>query len=93
MFRRLKYTYHKNKQYNQIQHDALSYCKTLDKYGLDGQIKRHKIEYLDDEQYPILVSNEKVDLSIDNYNKKYNDDLTIEKGIIKLIESRHQFVL
>lgn len=87
MFRRLKYTYHKNKQYNQIQHDALSYCKTLDKYGLDGQIKRHKIEYLGDEQYPILISKEKVDSSINSYNKVYNDNLTIEKVIKKLIES------
>ena len=87
MFRRLKYNYYKNKKYNQIKNDVISYCKAIDRYGINGQIKRHKIEYLGDEQYPILVSKEKVDSSIDNYNKKYNDDLTIEKVIKKLIES------
>ena len=88
MFRRLKYNYYKNKQYKLVVQDVINYCKAVDKYGLDGQIKRHKIEYLGDEQYPILVSREKVDSSIDNYNEKYNDDLTIEKVIKKLIESR-----
>ena len=86
MFNRLKYNYHKNKQYNQIKHDAISYCKTLDKYGINGQIKRHKIEYLGDEQYPILVSKEKVDSSINSYNKAYNENLTIESIIKQLTE-------
>ena len=64
MFRRLKYNYYKNKQYKLVVQDVINYCKAVDKYGLDGQIKRHKIEYLGDEQYPILVSREKVDSSI-----------------------------
>lgn len=85
MFKRLKYNYHKKNNYNQVQQDVISYCKTVDKYGYNGQIKRHKIEYLGDEQYPILISKEKVDSSINNYNEKYNDDLTIESIIKQLI--------
>ena len=92
MFKRLKYNYYKNKQYKHVVQDVINYCKTVVKYGINGQIKRHKIEYLGDEQYPILISKEKVDSSINNYNEKYNDDLTIEKVIKKLIESRHWFV-
>lgn len=88
MFKRLKYNYHKNKQYKHVVQDVINYCKTADRYRLDGQIKRPKIEYLGDEQYPILISKEKVDSSINNYNKAYNDNLTIEK----LTESRHRFV-
>ena len=92
MFKRLKYNYYKNKQYKHVVQDVINYCKTVTRYGINGQIKRHKIEYLGDEQYPILLSKRKADLSIDNYNEKYNDDLTIEKVIKKLIERRHQYV-
>lgn len=87
ILKRLKYIYHKNNQYKHAIQDVINYCKTLDKYGLDGQIKRHVIKYLGDEQYPILISKEKVDSSINSYNKVYNDNLTIEKVIKKLIES------
>ena len=88
MLKRLKYNYHKNKQYKHVVQVVINYCKTVDKYRYNGQIKRHKIEYLGDEQYPILISKEKVDSSINNYNKAYNDNLTIEKVIKQLIESR-----
>ena len=86
MFKRLKYNYYKNKKYNQIQHDVINYCKAVDKYGINGQIKHHMIKYLGDEQYPILVSKEKVDSSINSYNKAYNENLTIESIIKQLIE-------
>ena len=86
MFKRLKYNYYKNKQYKHVVQGVINYCKTVDRYGINGQIKRHKIEYLGDEQYPILVSREKVDSSINSYNKAYNENLTIESIIKQLIE-------
>ena len=86
MFKRLKYNYYKNKQYKHVVQDVINYCKTVTRYGINGQIKRHKIEYLGDEQYPILVSREKVDSSINSYNKAYNENLTIESIIKQLIE-------
>ena len=86
MFKRLKYNYYKNKQYKHVVQNVINYCKTVDKYGINGQIKHHMIKYLGDEQYPILVSREKVDSSINSYNKAYNENLTIESIIKQLIE-------
>ena len=61
MFKRLRYNYNKNKQYKHVVQDVINYCKAVVRYGINGQIKHHMIKYLGDEQYPILISKEKVD--------------------------------
>ena len=90
MFKKLKYNYHQNKKYNQIKHDVINYCKTVDKYGINGQINdnrtvsyylRQDNVFIFDSESNTIVTYYKV-----SYGMPYDLDTQLRDSLIKALD-------